>query len=942
MLLLGGIISAFTIPLNYLPNMKDNKILVTTIYNGLSAEQIKNVITVPIENALSSLHGLKNITSTIRDGCSFTTVELQYSTDINTAIIDTKQIIDQLTESLPEGCLTPEISIPEKDCNRLLTLSIIPENHNLYSACQIANTDIKHQLQILEGVGSIKVKGGINEEIHIKYSPESLALRGISPEYIAEVLINQNFEYPAGIIRDSEKEYILKTQNKFTCKEDIENALIPVNQNIYKLKDISEIDYSSSDSETIAFYNNQKCIQLQINKKNNTNLIILSNKIKSLIEKFKLDYPDLSFYLTNDSSIEITDSINQIINTLIVSVLITFSVIFLFFREGSVAMILTIPIPLCILFSILCLKITGNTLNQISLSGISISIGMIVDSSIITFEAIHKYDSSIYTYADNVSSAISKVSKSIINSTLTTIIVFIPFIIFPGLIGDVFSSLSLAVISSIFLSSVLSMTFIPAVFSLLKYKRNNKELSFSKLEQKYGTYLYFISHNNRSIFLSAIFIFLFILNPLLLKDIQKDFIPVEANNKTSFILEYPYNYSLTKIQKCTSEVLNSIHSQNPNLISDTFAGFELSDFSQLSNIQITNHSVFVNVYSNDASVLQSICTTLSENNIKYSIIKNTDSLSSTLDIKEHFIKTTNTKEELERITKNIPEALPNYSITEYSFKADDSLCAHYKIQPYYISNYLYNYYEGINCGYIEVRGTKSKILLKPMPSSLTNTLNTSININSTFIQLSSLGTLTLNSENKILFRYNKKDAVTFNSKPEHIACINSLSEKIKELLSVGFFFVLLIFILLYCILGAQLESFTSPLILLISILPGFSGAITSLYIFNMTLNLNSILSLIILSGISVNNSIILFETVQNSHTSSQKTILNKLSKKIIPITLTTLTSILSLLPFIFLPHSTEAQRSMAIALTGGLVMSLFSSLTIIPIYIFKKNRNLNK
>lgn len=346
---MAGLLSLISIPLDYLPKLKDHTLLVSVFYNGLSAEQIKTTITIPVENALSSLQGLKNMSSTIRDNCSFTMLELHNDININTALIDSLQILEQLDSSLPEDCLKPEVDIYEQEKNSLLKISIVPNNATLETVYQIAKNEIKHTLQTIPGIGSIQINGGRDQEIHILYDPMQLASKNILPQSIAESIIKTNYEYPAGTISDEENEYLVKTSGTFKSTTDINNSSINLNGTVYKIEDLGNVTSSNSELTDFAFINNHECIQLCINKKSNANPIEVSDNIKKQIETFKENYPDMTFYISEDSSENIKTSIYSVLFSALLSSIITFIIIFIYFRKIKISLLLSLPIPLCIL-----------------------------------------------------------------------------------------------------------------------------------------------------------------------------------------------------------------------------------------------------------------------------------------------------------------------------------------------------------------------------------------------------------------------------------------------------------------------------------------------------------------------------------------------------------------------------------------------------------------
>lgn len=958
---MAGLLSLISIPLDYLPKLKDHTLLVSVFYNGLSAEQIKTTITIPVENALSSLQGLKNMSSTIRDNCSFTKLELHNDININTALIDSVQILEQLDSSLPEDCLKPEVDIYEHEKNSLLTISIVPKNATLEAVYQIAKKEIKHTLQTIPGIGSIQINGGRDQEIHILYDPMQLASKNILPQSIAESIIKTNYEYPAGTISDEENEYLVKTSGTFKSTNDINNSSINLNGTVYKIEDLGNVTSSNSELTDFAFINNQECIQLCINKKSNANPIEVSDNIKKQIETFKENYPDMTFYISEDSSENIKTSIYSVLFSALLSSIITFIIIFIYFRKIKISLLLSLPIPLCILFSVLCLKLFSQTLNHFSLSGISISIGMIVDSSIVAIENIFSFERKKFTNLF-LHKKLEEVKTSIINSALTTTIVFIPFLLFKGNIGELFTPLSISVISSILFSSLLALTIIPASLKLSEQQSRYDQISFKRISSHkkngdintknrnilnsscshYLKYLNSLKYKKNQIKTLVLTIFICTLCPVLFKVLPKEFIPEEKSDFLDITINFPSYYSLPKIKNETHNLITYLQDEIPDTQIYANGGISISNYYDLYNFLITPNTVFLKVYFKNYSDIKKILNLMNDSTLDYTILKSSDIFSKALNINSSYIYFSESEETSSNNLLQLPNSYPSLFSSELIFNPDISSCMHYNIPQYEISDYIYDFYNGIDCGTLKNGDIHKKILLKPDKKNIPEITEIFIPKDSTIIPIKSLGSFSKSRQNKILYRHNRKDALVFFEKPENINTISLFKEKTGELILSSLIMIILVTLLLYFILGAQMQSFSIPIVLIISVLPGFTGALLSLFITGNSINLDSLLALIILSGIAVNNSILIFEAYNNSKPSSFRELTFLISTKLKPIFLTTATSLLSLIPFLMVPGISTSQKSMSIALSGGLLFSFFSSLMITPLYLFKKIRRQNE
>lgn len=931
-----GIIGLMTISMDFLPRVKEHTLLVSTIYPGMSAEQMREVITIPVETSFSSLRGLKTISSVTRDNCCFIKIELHDNTNINTALIDSRQIIDQLQNQLPQDCIKPEVDIYDSDKNVILTLSITSNTKNISDIRKIADNDLKHSLQSAEGIGKISIFGGYEDQIHVTYDPLKLHSLNLTPEHISTAIINTNYEFPAGLIKDDNNEYILKTSALFKSMEDLNNVKIQTSDSVFNLGELAKPSFSHSNMNSFCFVNSKECISLSIKKKPNANPIKTTGEIKKIIADFSKKYPSIDISIIHDSSIEIRNSIYSVLFSALISTLITFIVIYYFFRNIVISEVLSLPIPLCILFTFICLKSLNHSINLFSLSGISISIGMLVDASIVVLESMISNQKNIPTDL-KIYNAVIQVKSSTINSVLTTIIVFTPFFFIPGNFGELFSDLSISVVSSIFLSGIISLTLIPACFKQFLSSKHNYTLNsilISKLQTKYRILLSHLFEFNNSKIYFTLFIISLLCIPFSIC-IKKEFSPKTENLTHIFTTELPPNQTILKSHKQIKDLLDKFTKTFPDYKIFTTAGIEPSDFEKLADVTSNPYNVTFTITLPKAHMINNVINFFNNQNIIYHHTESKDLMSKALELDSTYIYSCDTLEEVNLFSQNTPDSIPNFKVKELIFIPDQSKLEYYRIPSFYISNYIYNYLEGIECSTLKKDNKEIPIILKPESTNI-NYDSILIPINKQTIPLSSLGKFQTNEKDKIYFRYNRKDSKLINKPSQTQNLISPSKEKITELLKISILLIIFILILLYCLLGAQLESFSIPLILLISIIPGFTGSLLSLIATRSSLNINSLLSLIVLSGIAINNSIILLESVLSYKNLSRSEYIRILSSRLKPILTTTVTSILSLLPFIFIKGKNSSHSSMAIALCGGLLSSVLSSLIFIPIVLRKR------
>ncbi|MBO4857456.1 MAG: efflux RND transporter permease subunit [Treponema sp.] len=930
----AGILSALTIKMDYLPFISDRMLLVSTSYTGIPASQMKELVTIPVEDAFSSIKGIKNMTSLTRDGLSFVKVELQHKTSINTSLIESRQIIDRLTCILPHDCSKPEVDVFNGNKKHLLKIALVPKDGDLIYTRYEAEKEIRQILQKINGVGKIGITGGLKEQIDIILDPELTVSRGLSLEQIQNSIMSSNYEYPAGTISDSQNEYILKTSGLYkSFNEILETPVITKNGTIL-LKEIAEIQSSHADRESFSFYNNTECIEITVDKKTEFSPITVSKNIRKELKNLQSLYPRIDFYITSDISEQIQNSIVYVYISAIISSLITFIILFLFLKNIKISFIVSLTIPFCILFSVIILYITGKTINLFSLSGISISIGMIVDTSIIVIENILKSGNS-YSGKTIIDSTLS-VQKSNLSSCMTTVIVFIPFFLLPGIFGELFCDLSIAIMASVFFSLIISATLIPSCIKLFFNSsdfKTHKLIFLSKAEQYYRVFLK--SHiNDKKLKNSIIFISLgisLITYPFLRKEIIQSY----NEKKFEFTLSFPQNFSIEHTQTQTRDFIEQLLKAVEHITITSSGGIETTDYDSLSDISRSKNNVACCILYKTRFQKEQLKKLLKSSGIKYTVTQSKDLTSSALDIDDNYIITAASEQELERKTQNLPSFIPCEYQNEHIFTPEPLKCNFYKIPRYYISSSLYQLLEGLNAGDFLQNGKYIPLKIK-LDKNKIDERNLYIQHTNTTIPIKALGKFSTQYNKKAFFRYNKLDAIQMpvtqknNNLPS--GTISTALKQKKEMIFTAAVLLLITLLLLYCLLGSQFESFLLPVIFLITLIPSFAGALVFLFIFNQTLNINAILALVILFGTSVNNSIILYEN---------RTIEGYVSK-LRPIVMTSLTSVCALIPFTVNFSGTNTQVSMAVALTGGLLTSLPAVLVIYPVIFNSLNKGITK
>jgi multidrug efflux pump subunit AcrB len=956
--ILLGILSMAIIPVDFLPVLSSRILLVAAEYEGISAGEMRSLVTIPLEDAFASLKGLKTSSSVTRDGLSLLSVELHWGTDIDIALTESREIIDICYETLPSGCSKPVASKNDSSKIETLSIALIPRDGDLQYCRYLADNDIKSRFQRLAGVATVTVTGGEKEELQVQVHRDLLEGRQLSLQTVADILSGANFEFPAGTIREGERELSVKTSGLFTSITEIGNTpLLFNNGSFLRISDIADTVRTTKRKETFFLYNNLECIKIGIQKKGDASPLQVSVMTKQELATLEQLYGSwCRFEIIDDISNEIKKSLFSLFLAASIGIMATGSFLYIFMRSLKFSFLVASIIPLSALVSAAVLLVTGKTLNLMSLSGMAIGIGLVVDAGTVAIENIQKELSKQNStpLSEVVINSTFAVINSNIGMALTTIVVFVPVFFVSGLLGELFADMAIAVIASIFSSCILSLTYIPSMCMLigpLSPKKTRPGNFIQRAEKKYISILNTVL--NRHWYIWVIFgigCFIGVVSFLL---IDYRMLPRLSSKTVNGEISFAPGTILSKMQSdavyITRQLLNEPYIESVKIS----GGLEHNDYPILAipeehpeKLRIT---LSLSIPSEEA--IPKIHQMFEGSANPISLFGHGDILSRLLELQDHITILRGDTPEIvhnQVIEINDPDVtiIPNITLTESVFTPDRLAAARFAVSAQYMAAVARNTLEGIyTLSYYE-DGREIPILVKFRDNdvnSLASLENTLVQLENTYVPLRILGSISSKDNEKVLYRYNRKDAKQLlnfiPANDNRLEIVSPGKIELTELAHNALFLIVITIILLYLILGAQFESFLLPLILLVALPPAFSGAFFALLVSGNSLNINSIVALIILFGISINNSILLYETYVQQQIKNKETLVKSCAQKLRAILITNVTTIVALLPFAIDPFHYNAQSSLAAAIIGGLVFSAIIILTILPsVFLFTLSR----
>ncbi len=479
-LVVFGLISYKRLPINLLPDISYPTLTVRTEYSGAAPSEIENLISKPIEDAVSVISDVIRVSSRSRSDVSEVVIEFAWKTNMDFASMDVREKLDLV--DLPDDAERPILMRFDPSLDPIMRLSLYGDE-DLITLRILAEDELKPVLEGLSvesgitgaetvsGVAAVRVSGGLEEEIHVDLEEARLANLGIPISLVIERLKEENINLTAGNIKEGEVEYIVRTFNEFRRVEEINDVVIDFKNSVaIKVKDVGSVNKSHKERDVITRVNGKESVEVAIFKEAGANTVTVARLVKGqlsgLEKKLRKFSSSIRLDITFDQSGFIESSIREVIYTALWGGILAVIVLFLFLRSIKSTLIIGLAIPLSIVSTFFFMYISGVSLNIMSLGGLALGIGMLVDNAIVVLESIDRYRKSGHNVIDSAIKGASEVGGAVIASTLTTICVFIPIIFVKGIAGQLFNDQALTVTFSLLISLLVAITLIPMLSSV--------------------------------------------------------------------------------------------------------------------------------------------------------------------------------------------------------------------------------------------------------------------------------------------------------------------------------------------------------------------------------------------------------------------------------------------------------------------------------------------
>ncbi len=941
-----GLLASASLGLSELPDVRLPKLVVSTTYSGLPAQEVRTLLTVPLEDALASVRGLRHVESLSREGTSTITVEFQWGTDLRVAGVELREALDATRSVLPANARKPLVLPVDPADEPLAVVSVTPKAGDLTLAKRLAAKELKTRLQQVKGVGAVVTVGGLDEEILLEVDRNRLASRSLTLSELAQVLAASNYDYPAGTLIEGASELVVNAQGKVTEP----SALADLRVNTFPISDVASVRSSSADPTSAFSVGGLAAVGLFVHRQPGASPVETADALRTEVGRLSKDYGrDLDISVTFDGTTAVRQGLATLAFDALAGVLIAFIVVFVFVRDGATSLIVVLTVPVAVLVTLSTFKLFGRTLNLFSIGGLALSIGMMVDHTVVVLENLHRAAGRTKT-AQAVAEATTALSLSNIGATGTAVIVFLPVVFLPGVVGSLFADLSLAVMTAHLASFLLSITLVPVLF-LLFPTRHREPVFMGPLETRYRGLLSaaFRRPGRVGWAVAAALLAGAALSPLL----KFEVFPVSDDGVVDVRFLLPKGTGITAAAAVARDVEARLSAAGfPKVYSRVGGDDEDAYFhaDPNENQELLHTRVLVPVGTAQDSVARVKAVFQTGDDIEVGLPASPMLRLLGADKEDSFLVTgSQPSEARERLAEirslwtSEVRAFPEGRRPEIHFEPDRPVIAQTGTDLSGVAEALRDGIDGVVPTKVIVAGRDIDVRVR-MRLSDRDSLDEIRQFpvkgkDNKLLSVGDMGRLAETDADAAFYRYDRSDAVIVTApRPwplEHRTGIRVPSDEAARDQTLSFVLTFaLVLVLLYLFLGAQLGSFGLPLGLLAAIPLSFAGVVAALVGGGVSVNVSSMLGVVALFGIVINNSILLYQVFRGG-TGSRESLIAGSVTRLRPILMTAAITVLSLAPLAFNARA-SAEGGMALALIGGLAVSTVLTLVVVPLLFLRR------
>ena len=999
--LILGFVSLTKLSVDFLPDMELPYITVQTKYENAGPEEVEKSVTRIIENSVATVSGIKTITSTSKEGQSTVFGEFNWGIDLASATADIREAIDSAKNSLPDDADSPTVFKFSTDMMPMMEIAFFGTD-NLGALYNLVDNQILNKIEQASGVARAEIRGGLKTEMKVDIVLNRLHAYGLNINDIVSLLSSENQNLSGGETYEGVYKYTLRTMGEFTEEEDIENTVVALktNNTPIKLKEIGRVYQGYSDDTEIVKINGSPSVSVSVNKESGGNAVNVSKAVQKQLDNLNLP-EGIEYQILFNSADTVNESIKGVLNTAWQGGLFAIMILMIYLWNIKTVSVIAISIPMSIIITFTLMYFMGITLNIISLSGLVLGIGMMVDNSIVVLENIFHYRNEGYGKYSSAINGTSSVALAISASTLTTIAVFLPFLFVEGETGQLFKDLCITVTVSMIGSLFVALTIVPMlgarlitnkkIEALIPIENFFNEKFHGKIKNIYSKILNYSIKNKMKVFIPSL-LAAFIIIILGLIFIGKEGFPSTDEGQFKIDIKMPVGtksaQTQTFVSRMEKEIETAIGEDFDRMQSRVKSGSDensaeiriqlreksegrkksLNEYIEITRNILSSYPAQINISAVSTTVIGGGGgNNRGGQSIKIELIG--DDLDKSTEVANNII---NAISDIEGIRE--PRLSRDDSNPELKIYVNREIAAKMGINVKTIANIVKTSFAGTTATTMtpansDVTDIDVKVQLgEPDRLNIDDINRLMIPTSSGMTPISSIATVEKSYGPTEIERKDSARITTITASGYGRALneiIADIQNKIKNEVFIpsGFSInysgdfedmneafgqllqaLILALVLVYSIMASQFESFIAPFVIAFAVPFGFAGSLIALFLGRQTLNVYSAIGFIVLIGIVVNNGIVLIDYInqlmQEKKINGDAAALESGERRLRPVLMTTLTTILGLLPMALASGSgNEMYQPLSLAILGGLIVSTAFTLIIVPtIYAAIRNK----
>lgn len=980
-----GFYSFQNLPLALMPSMEVPAAVVYATYPGAGPEDIEQQVTKKLEGAVAGLSGLDTLQSTSSENMAMLVIQFTNHTDMDQAMTDLRDKVAQVKSQLPDDASDP--TVMSIDIDSMPVVSVALRGNDLASLQSIAEDEIQPALERLDGVASVDISGGYEQEIAVHTDASRLKGYNLTISSIGQQLGADNIAIPGGDLDNGSQTLAVRTDGEYSSIDDVKNALIslPAGGTV-RLSQIADVSMQPKDQDAISKVDGEECIILSVNKQSGSNTVQIAELAKAEFDSLLKSNDSLQWNIVMDQSDYINMTVDNAIQNIWMGVLFAAIVLFLFLRDFGATMAVTIAMPCCILFTFLIMNVLGITLNMMSLGGITLGVGMIVDNSIVVLENIFTYRADGYDRLEACTKGTGEVIGAVIASTLTTVAVFLPIALSGGMAGMMFKEFCITIVALLLSSLIISITLVPLLcyFLLGGTKQQSIKpqgsgatpITEKPLSRAYRSSLNFlITHRWAGVALTVV---ICIVSVLSVSQAGMELIPEMDEGQVSVTVSMP----------------NGSTMEDTAAIEDRIAAIAVDTIPELEQIYYsTGSSTSIMSSSSGASVTISLVDLDQRDRSSADIAKqlrhdlqdiagceltvstsSTMSMSTDSDISveltgDDYDQLAETADDLANQISALPDAINVESSAgeqtpRVAVKINRENASRFGLSATAIGGLVRGELTGSTATTLRMNGEEYDVTVagdEDVATSLDALRSMQIpTMTGGTVPLSMVADVYTELSPQSIVRKNQKETVTITGESEsgdsnaikaavddivakyelpdgvEVGEGDTAASQIAETTGTLMLALAVAIVLVYFILATQFNSFSLPIAIMLILPIGLLGSMILLWPTGNHVSMVALLGVIILAGTVVNSSIVLIDyTLQRRQRGEDKNtaILNACPRRVRPVLMTAMTTILGLVPMVCSSgEGSEMMKPMGVVMMTGMVISTIATLFITPVY----------